>query len=76
MPTYEYECDKCGHGFERFQKIGEQPVKVCPKCGGPVRRLISQGTSFILKGSGFYATDYKKRQPSCGRNMPPGKKVL
>ena len=59
MPTYEYECDKCGITFERFQKITEEPIKKCPECGGPVRRLIGAGAGVIFKGSGFYATDYR-----------------
>ena len=59
MPTYEYECEKCGHTFERFQSIKDEPVKKCPECGAPVRRLISAGAGIIFKGSGFYATDYR-----------------
>ena len=59
MPTYEYECEKCGTTFERFQSIKEKPVEKCPKCGGPVRRLIGAGAGVIFKGSGFYATDYR-----------------
>jgi len=59
MPTYEYKCEKCGITFERFQKITEEPIKKCPECGGPVRRLISAGAGVIFKGSGFYATDYR-----------------
>lgn len=59
MPTYEYECDKCGATFERFQRMTEDPVKKCPECGGPVRRLIGAGAGVIFKGSGFYATDYR-----------------
>ena len=59
MPTYEYECDKCGTTFERFQRMTEDPVKKCPECGGPVRRLIGAGAGVIFKGSGFYATDYR-----------------
>jgi putative FmdB family regulatory protein len=59
MPTYEYECEKCGTTFERFQSIKDEPIKKCPECGGPVRRLISAGAGVIFKGSGFYATDYR-----------------
>jgi len=59
MPTYEYECKRCGVRFERFQSISEEPIKVCPECGGEVRRLISAGGGVIFKGSGFYATDYR-----------------
>ena len=58
MPTYEYECEKCGI-FERFQSITADPIKKCPECDGPVRRLIGAGSAVIFKGSGFYATDYR-----------------
>jgi len=60
MPTYEYECKSCGHNFETFQAITDEPVKTCPKCGGDVRRLIFGGTGVIFKGSGFYVTDKNK----------------
>ena len=60
MPTYEYECRKCGHRFEKFQAITAAPVKTCPKCKGKVARLLSGGAGIIFKGSGFYQTDYKK----------------
>ena len=59
MPTYEYECEKCGINFEKFQSITAEPIKKCPKCGGNVKRLISAGAGVIFKGSGFYATDYR-----------------
>lgn len=59
MPTYEYECKRCGVRFERFQSMSEEPIRVCPECGGEVRRLISAGGGVIFKGSGFYATDYR-----------------
>lgn len=61
MPTYEYECTKCGHKFEAFQKITDKPLDKCPKCSDKVRRLISSGIGIIFKGSGFYATDYRKK---------------
>jgi putative FmdB family regulatory protein len=60
MPTYEYQCKECGHLFEAFQAITEEPLKQCPKCNGSIRRLISSGAGLIFKGSGFYITDYKK----------------
>jgi len=60
MPTYEYECKSCGHNFETFQAITDEPVKTCPKCGADVRRLIFGGTGVIFKGSGFYVTDKNK----------------
>ena len=61
MPTYEYECKKCGHLFERFQRMSEEPLSDCPKCSGPVTRLPGRGAGIIFKGSGFYATDYRSR---------------
>jgi putative FmdB family regulatory protein len=56
MPIYEYECPKCGE-FEITQRITEDPLKKCPTCKSKVRKLISN-TSFQLKGSGWYVTDY------------------
>ncbi|MEW6379545.1 MAG: zinc ribbon domain-containing protein [bacterium] len=52
MPTYEYECQTCGHKFEQKQAISEVPVTECPKCHGVVRRIVSGGTGFILKENG------------------------
>jgi len=66
MPTYEYECKKCGKKFDIFQNITEDPIKSCPKCKGKVNRLIGSGSGIIFKGSGFYHTDYKK--PKCSAN--------
>jgi len=58
MPTYEYECKSCGHNFDAFQNIKDEPLKTCPKCGKEeLHRLINGGTGIIFKGSGFYATD-------------------
>lgn len=59
MPTYEYECEKCGHRFELFQSMSDKPRKRCPKCRGKVRRLIGTGAGMIFKGTGFYQTDYR-----------------
>jgi putative FmdB family regulatory protein len=59
MPIYEYKCNKCGV-FEAMQGIKEAPLKKCPTCKSKVERQISRG-SFILKGSGWYATDYAKK---------------
>lgn len=61
MPTYEYICGKCRKSFEMWQKISEAPLKFCPdkKCRGRVERAIGGGAGFLLKGSGFYATDYR-----------------
>ena len=67
MPTYEYHCQKCDHGFELFQSITDKPLTACPKehCGmkkwgkGRVKRVIGAGAGLIFKGSGFYITDYR-----------------
>ena len=58
MPTYDYECSK-GHRFEVFQKMSDEPVASCPKCGEAAQRLISGGAGFLFKGDGFYITDYR-----------------
>jgi putative FmdB family regulatory protein len=60
MPTYEYECQKCGHHFELVQSMNDAPKKTCPKCRGRVKRLLGTGAGLIFKGSGFYSTDYRK----------------
>ncbi|MBO8449684.1 MAG: FmdB family transcriptional regulator [Spirochaetes bacterium] len=57
MPTYEYSCDSCGNDFEVFQKMSDEPVQVCPKCGQHVRRVLSGGIGICFKGSGFYVND-------------------
>jgi len=60
MPTYDYLCNHCGHRFEEFQNINDDPIRLCPICENEsVRRLISPGNGFIFKGSGFYTTDYR-----------------
>lgn len=62
MPTYEYACQKCGHEFEQFQSMRDEPLKKCPKCKkAGVKRLVGSGAGLIFKGSGFYITDYKNK---------------
>jgi putative FmdB family regulatory protein len=64
MPVYEYQCTACGHEFEREQRISEDPIKKCPKCGkAKAKRLISR-TSFVLKGSGWYGDLYASPKPA------------
>lgn len=59
MPTYDYKCLDCNYTFEEFQKMTDDPLEVCPKCKGNLKRLIGAGSAPIFKGSGFYQTDYK-----------------
>ena len=60
MPTYDYECDACGHAFELFQTISAPVKRKCPECGKQkLRRLFGTGAAVVFKGSGFYQTDYR-----------------
>ncbi len=60
MPTYDYECDNCGHKFELYQGINDPKAKKCPACGKlKLRRLLGTGAAIVFKGSGFYQTDYR-----------------
>lgn len=60
MPLYEYQCQKCGHRFERIQRFSDPLVKKCPECGGKVEQMIS-APAVQFKGSGWYVTDYAKK---------------
>ena len=66
MPIYEYQCDRCNELFEIFHKIDEECKVACPKCLGPVKKLIS-ATNFVLKGSGFYVNDYPSESRKEGK---------
>jgi len=71
MPTYEYACPKCGHTFEQFQSMRDEPIKRCPQCKKlGVKRLIGGGAGLIFKGSGFYITDYKNKKSSDKSDKP------
>jgi putative FmdB family regulatory protein len=79
MPTYEYECKSCGHGFEVFQSMSDDPLKDCPECGRELRRIINGGSGVIFKGSGFYVTDkgsskQKAEKPKAGEGKTDGAK--
>jgi putative FmdB family regulatory protein len=63
MPIYEYKCRKCGKEFELFQRMTDPVLKSCQHCKGPVEKLMSL-SSFHLKGSGWYVTDYGGKKPS------------
>jgi putative FmdB family regulatory protein len=66
MPLYEYECETCGHRFEVIQKFSDAPVERCPKCGGPVHKLMSS-PAIQFKGSGWYITDYARKDSGGGK---------
>ena len=59
MPTYEYRCRACGHVFEIVQKMSDDPLVICPECGGELRKVFTP-PAIAFKGSGFYATDHGK----------------
>jgi putative FmdB family regulatory protein len=79
MPTYEYECGACAHAFEALQSMTEPKLTKCPKCKkNKLHRLIGTGSGVIFKGTGFYETDYKKKdapkaesKPSCATGACP-----
>lgn len=69
MPTYDYECDACGHVFELFQGFNDKVKKKCPECGKlKLRRLIGAGGAVLFKGSGFYTTDYRSESYKQGKS--------
>ena len=63
MPLYEYQCESCEHRFEKIQKFSDPAPEACPKCGGPVRKLMSS-PAIQFKGTGWYITDYAKKSSS------------
>ena len=63
MPLYEYQCEACGHRFEVIQKFSDAPIETCPRCNGAVRKLLSS-PAIQFKGSGWYITDYAKKDSS------------
>ena len=71
MPVYEYECTQCGKVDEALQKFSDKPLTNCRRCGGKLQKLISQST-FHLKGTGWYVTDYSHKS-QCA-SSPPKKK--
>lgn len=67
MPIYEYACEKCEKQMEVIQKITEAPLTVCPECKGRLKKMISN-TSFVLKGTGWYVTDYASNKKGAAKN--------
>ena len=75
MPLYEYECDACGHRFEVIQKFADAPVELCPVCSGSVRKLQS-APAFQFKGSGWYITDYARKDQGKEQGKDHGKEAV
>lgn len=65
MPTYTYQCDSCGNGFEAVQRFADDPLTECPECGAAIRRVI-QPVGVVFKGSGWYITDSRPKSTSEG----------
>ncbi|MBV8802371.1 MAG: zinc ribbon domain-containing protein [Gammaproteobacteria bacterium] len=61
MPIYEYSCSACGHHLEAFQKMSDAPLQVCPECHKPTLTKLISAAGFQLKGTGWYATDFKNK---------------
>lgn len=77
MPIYEYQCIKCGHQLEAFQKMSEPPLRECPKCHQETLNKLVSSTSFQLKGTGWYATDFRdkgKSKPASADEQSSGEK--
>jgi putative FmdB family regulatory protein len=73
MPTYEYACPKCGHTFEQYQSMLDEPLKKCPACKKTgVKRLVGGGGGLIFKGSGFYITDYRNKDSAAKEKRKAG----
>lgn len=73
MPIYEYKCENCAIEHEVMQKMTEKPLTVCEKCGGRLKKMVSS-TSFVLKGSGWYVTDYADKNRKNSANEVADKK--
>lgn len=61
MPIYEYQCEQCGHTLESFEKMTDAPLTDCPVCGKPALEKLISAAGFQLKGTGWYATDFKNK---------------
>ncbi len=61
MPIYEYECEQCKKRVELIQRLSDPPLEVCSSCGGKVHKMVSSPAGLLFKGSGWYITDYAKK---------------
>ena len=70
MPTYEYLCKTCGHRFETWQKMSDEPLTACPNCGAEIHRVLF-ATGVVFKGSGFYSTETRAQHSENGSSETP-----
>lgn len=70
MPIYEYRCESCGEALERIRKFSDPPLTDCPACGKPTLKKLVSASSFRLKGSGWYETDFKNKKKPDGDDKP------
>lgn len=75
MPIYEYQCKKCGYKFEQLQKITEKPLRICPQCKASQLAKLVSNTSFQLKGTGWYVTDFKNKTTEDKKEKPTDNQV-
>ncbi len=73
MPIYEYQCGACGHTLESFEKVSDDPMKDCPNCNKPKLQKLISAAGFQLKGTGWYATDFKNSGKPAKNNQPTEK---
>ncbi|HEX4986275.1 MAG TPA: zinc ribbon domain-containing protein [Burkholderiales bacterium] len=73
MPIYEYQCSSCGRKTEVLQKLSDAPLRDCPACGEPALTKLVSAAGFQLKGSGWYATDFKGGKPAASKQPDAGK---
>lgn len=74
MPTYEYQCQKCKKRHEVVQSITAKPLTKCPKCKGPMKRMLGSVSGLLFKGSGFYITDYRSKSYQDAKSKDAGPK--
>jgi putative FmdB family regulatory protein len=70
MPTYEYLCKTCGHRFETWQKMSDEPLTICPNCGAEIHRVLF-ANGVVFKGSGFYSTETRAQPSENGSSETP-----
>lgn len=74
MPIYEYQCSSCGHRMEKFQKINDAPLSLCPECNTDNLSKLVSAAAFKLKGSGWYETDFKDKKPKTDKDNKKSEK--